>query len=165
MPTSRHLCSRQYWQRFRVTLLMIQLFSLWQVYTMFFWMLLRKKPWGVKQALRFTIAGRFTNDTHKQINTSPQKSTRLRKNSYIKSLIIHQIFIYSHYAYRHYTQTCENMNKQPRHRYSSLTHTHTPFLGIMAGWARFRFGCIMAAGYYLPVQVPRGSYWLIPSGA
>lgn len=44
IPTSRHFCSRQYWQRLRVTLLMIQFFSRWQVYTMFFWMLLRKKP-------------------------------------------------------------------------------------------------------------------------
>lgn len=27
MPTSKHFCSRQYWQRFRVTLLMIQFLS------------------------------------------------------------------------------------------------------------------------------------------
>ena len=27
MPTSKHFCSRQYWQRFRVTLLMMQFLS------------------------------------------------------------------------------------------------------------------------------------------
>lgn len=27
IPTSRHFCSRQYWQRLRVTLLMMQFFS------------------------------------------------------------------------------------------------------------------------------------------
>lgn len=45
MPTSKHFCSRQYWQRLRVTLLIWQFLSRWQVYTMFFWMLRRKKPW------------------------------------------------------------------------------------------------------------------------
>jgi len=72
MPTSRHFCSRQYWQRFRVTLLMMQLFSLWQVYTMFFWMLLRKKPWGEKQEQWFTMAGWLTNDTCKQKTEAEQ---------------------------------------------------------------------------------------------
>lgn len=36
MPTSKHFCSRQYWQRLRVTLLIWQFLSRWQVYTMFF---------------------------------------------------------------------------------------------------------------------------------
>lgn len=45
MPTSRHFCSRHDWHRFLVTLLMTQTLSRWHVYTMFFWMLLRKKPW------------------------------------------------------------------------------------------------------------------------
>lgn len=44
MPTSKHFCSRQYWQRLRVTLLIWQFLSRWQVYTMFFWILRRKKP-------------------------------------------------------------------------------------------------------------------------
>lgn len=46
IPTSKHFCRRQYWQRLRVTLLMMQFLSRWHVYTMFFWMLRRKKPWG-----------------------------------------------------------------------------------------------------------------------
>lgn len=52
MPTSKHFCSLQYWQRLRVTLLIWQFLSRWQVYTMFFWMLRRKKPWsaGKKKA-------------------------------------------------------------------------------------------------------------------
>ncbi len=33
MPTSKHFCSRQYWQRLRVTLLIWQFLSRWQVYT------------------------------------------------------------------------------------------------------------------------------------
>lgn len=45
MPTSKHFCRRQYWQRLRVTLLIWQFLSRWQVYTMFFWILRRKKPW------------------------------------------------------------------------------------------------------------------------
>lgn len=53
MPTSRHFCSRQDWQRFLVTLFMTQTLSLWHVYAMFFWMLLRKKPWRTqREALR-----------------------------------------------------------------------------------------------------------------
>lgn len=36
MPTSKHFCSRQYWQRLRVTLFIWQFLSRWQVYTMFF---------------------------------------------------------------------------------------------------------------------------------
>ena len=44
IPTSKHFCRRQYWQRLRVTLLIWQFLSLWHVYTMFFWILRRKKP-------------------------------------------------------------------------------------------------------------------------
>lgn len=44
IPTAKHFCRRQYWQRFRVTLLIMQFLSRWHVYTMFFWMLRRKKP-------------------------------------------------------------------------------------------------------------------------
>lgn len=44
IPTWKHFCSRQNWQRFRVTLLIWQFLSRWQVYTMFFCMLRRKKP-------------------------------------------------------------------------------------------------------------------------
>lgn len=44
MPTWKHFCSRQYWHRFLVTLLMIQFLSRWHVYTMFFWILRRKNP-------------------------------------------------------------------------------------------------------------------------
>lgn len=46
MPTSKHFWRRQNWQRLRVTLLIWQFLSRWHVYTMFFWMLRRKKPWG-----------------------------------------------------------------------------------------------------------------------
>ena len=49
MPTSKHFCSLQYWQRLRVTLLIWQFLSLWQVYTMFFWILRRKKPWSIRK--------------------------------------------------------------------------------------------------------------------
>lgn len=49
MPTSKHFCSLQYWQRLRVTLLIWQFLSLWQVYTMFFWILRRKKPWSTRK--------------------------------------------------------------------------------------------------------------------
>lgn len=44
IPTPKHFCRRQNWQRFLVTLLMMQFLSRWHVYTMFFWMLRRKKP-------------------------------------------------------------------------------------------------------------------------
>lgn len=44
IPTAKHFCSRQYWQRFLVILLMLQFLSRWQVYTMSFWTLRRKKP-------------------------------------------------------------------------------------------------------------------------
>lgn len=57
IPTSRHFCSRQYWQRLRVTLLMMQFFSRWQVYTMFFWMLLRKKPCVSQRQMRACSCG------------------------------------------------------------------------------------------------------------
>lgn len=50
IPTSKHFWSRQYWHRLRVTLLMMQFLSRWHVYTMFFWMLRRKKPWGPRTA-------------------------------------------------------------------------------------------------------------------
>lgn len=49
IPTPKHFCRRQYWQRFLVTLLMMQFLSRWHVYTMFFWMLRRKKPCGDTQ--------------------------------------------------------------------------------------------------------------------
>lgn len=44
IPTAKHFCSRQYWQRFLVILLMMQFLSRWHVYTMFFCTLRRKKP-------------------------------------------------------------------------------------------------------------------------
>lgn len=44
IPTAKHLWSRQYWQRFLVILLMMQFLSRWQMYTMFFCTLRRKKP-------------------------------------------------------------------------------------------------------------------------
>ena len=44
IPTAKQRCSRQYWQRFLVILLMMQFLSRWQVYAMFFCTLRRKKP-------------------------------------------------------------------------------------------------------------------------
>lgn len=44
IPVAKHFCSRQYWHLFLVTLLITQFLSLWQVYCIFFWTLLLKKP-------------------------------------------------------------------------------------------------------------------------
>lgn len=64
MPTSKHFWRRQYWQRLRVTLLMIQFLSRWHVYTMFFWMLRRKKPCGEHPGHRRSEQGSTAHPTH-----------------------------------------------------------------------------------------------------
>lgn len=64
IPTPKHFCRRQYWQRFLVTLLIMQFLSRWHVYTMFFWMLRRKKPWGNRQRGRGGGGGSWKGDSH-----------------------------------------------------------------------------------------------------
>lgn len=81
MPTSRHFCSRQDWHRFLVSLFMTQTLSRWHVYTMFFWMLLRKKPWSGGKWIKIQKQGNKNTTQHRKhvhvLFSTPAMTTRM----------------------------------------------------------------------------------------